>query len=47
MRILICDDHALIRSGINNHFINEPGYNIVGEAVNGHDLIQQYELLKT
>jgi DNA-binding NarL/FixJ family response regulator len=46
MRILICDDHALIRSGINNHFINEPEYYIVGEAENGFDLIQKYELLK-
>src|ERR1035437_2099551 len=46
MRILLCDDHALIRSGINNHFINEPGYYVVGEAENGHDLIQKYELLK-
>src|ERR1035437_9608715 len=45
MRILICDDHAIVRSGINNHFINEPGYFIVGEAENGHDLIQKYELL--
>ncbi|MDR3611210.1 MAG: response regulator transcription factor [Ignavibacteriaceae bacterium] len=46
MRILICDDHALIRSGIINHFLNEPDYYIVGEAENGHDLIQKYELLK-
>jgi DNA-binding NarL/FixJ family response regulator len=46
MRILICDDHAIVRSGIINHFINEPGYFIVGEAENGHDLIQKYELLK-
>ena len=46
MRILLCDDHALIRSGIINHFINEPGYHVVGEAENGKDLIQKYELLK-
>src|ERR1039457_702807 len=46
MRILICDDHALIRSGINNHFINEPGYHVVGEAENGIDLIKKYELMK-
>jgi two-component system nitrate/nitrite response regulator NarL len=41
MRILICDDHALIRSGISNHFINEPGYYLVGEAENGNELIQK------
>src|ERR1039458_463171 len=46
MRILLCDDHALIRSGIINHFINEPGYHVVGEADNGKDLIHKYELLK-
>ena len=46
MRILICDDHALIRSGITKYFINEPGYYLVGEADNGFDLIKKYELLK-
>src|ERR1035437_1521752 len=46
MRILLCDDHALIRSGIKKHFIDEPRYFVVGEAENGHDLIQKYELLK-
>ena len=46
MRILICDDHAIVRSGIINYFINEPGYHVVGEAENGYGLIQKYELLK-
>jgi two-component system, NarL family, response regulator NreC len=46
MRILLCDDHAVVRSGITNYFINEPGYHVVGEAENGNELIQKYELLK-
>jgi DNA-binding NarL/FixJ family response regulator len=40
MRILICDDHALIRSGIKRHFTKEPGYCVIGEAENGYDLIK-------
>jgi two-component system response regulator NreC len=46
MRILLCEDHALIRLAITSQFNNEPGYRLVGETENGNDLIKQYELLK-
>jgi DNA-binding NarL/FixJ family response regulator len=46
IRILICDDHALLRSGIIGHLENEPGIFVIGEAENGNDLIAKYELLK-
>jgi two-component system, NarL family, response regulator NreC len=46
IRILICDDHALLRSGIIGLLEKEPGIFIVGEAENGNDLIEKYELLK-
>lgn len=46
IRILICDDHALLRSGIIGLLDNEPGIFVIGEAENGQDLIEKYELLK-
>jgi len=46
IRILICDDHALLRSGIIGLLENEPGIFIIGEAEDGNDLIAKYELLK-
>jgi len=46
IRVLICDDNILYRSGINNFMKDEPGIIIVGEAENGYDLIKKYELLK-
>lgn len=46
IRILICDDHALLRSGIISLLHDEPGIFIIGEAEDGYDLIDKYELLK-
>lgn len=46
IRILICDDHALLRAGIIGILEKEPRIFIVGEAENGNDLIEKYELLK-
>ena len=46
IRILICDDHALIRTGLIGTLSNEPGIFIVGEAENGNEMITQYEKLK-
>ena len=46
IRILICDDHALIRTGLISTLSNEPGIFIVGEAENGTEMVTQYEKLK-
>jgi DNA-binding NarL/FixJ family response regulator len=46
LRILICDDHALMRAGIIGILEKEPGLFVVGEAENGNELIEKYELLK-
>ena len=46
IRILICDDHALFRSGIISLLENEPGIYFIGEAEDGFDLISKYETLK-
>jgi len=46
IRILICDDHALLRTGIIGLLENESGIFIIGEAEDGYDLIAKYELLQ-
>jgi|CZKP01.1.fsa_nt_gi DNA-binding NarL/FixJ family response regulator len=46
IRILICDDHALLRSGIIGLLDNQPGLYVIGEAENGNELIEKYDLLK-
>lgn len=46
IRILLCDDHALFRSGILSLLKDEPGIYVVGEAENGEDMLNKYDLLK-
>jgi len=46
IRILICDDHNLFRSGLVSMLRDEPGIYVVGEAFDGNDLIKKYEILK-
>jgi two-component system, NarL family, response regulator NreC len=45
IRVLLCDDHTLFRTGIVSILRDEPGIFVVGEAVDGYDLIKKYELL--
>lgn len=45
IRILVCDDHALFRSGIISILENEPGLYVIGEAKDGHELISKYKKL--
>jgi DNA-binding NarL/FixJ family response regulator len=45
IRILLCDDHTLFRTGIVSILRDEPNIFVVGEAVDGYDLIKKYELL--
>jgi two-component system, NarL family, response regulator LiaR len=40
IRILLVDDHALMRRGMNSQFIVEPGFGVVGEASNGLQAIE-------
>ncbi len=40
VRILLVDDHALIRRGMKGQFTLEPGFSVVGEAVNGAEAIE-------
>src|SRR3990172_4093721 len=39
MRVVIVDDHTLVRDGIRWMLINEPSIEVVGEASNGQELL--------
>ena len=38
-RLIIADDHALLRSGIRSMLYGEPGLEVVGEAANGMEAL--------
>jgi DNA-binding NarL/FixJ family response regulator len=44
-KILIADDHAMIREGIKILLKNKKEYEIIGEAVNGLDAVEKYKNL--
>lgn len=46
VRILIADDHDIIRAGINNILRNQLAYKVVAEAVNGEEALDKVEKLK-
>jgi DNA-binding NarL/FixJ family response regulator len=43
IRILLCDDHNLVRSGFASLLKNEEGIYVIGEAENGTDMINKYK----
>ena len=40
-RILIADDHAVVRSGVRRLLADHPGWSVVAEATNGKDAIAE------
>lgn len=46
VRILLVDDHALIRRGMKGQFTLEPGFNVVGEASDGAQAIELVDRLQ-
>ena len=44
--VLLVDDHSLVRRGFRRMLEDEPDLNVVGEASDGHEAIQQAQLLK-
>lgn len=40
IRILIADDHAMVREGIRAFIANKPGFKIIGEAENGEQAVK-------
>jgi two-component system, NarL family, nitrate/nitrite response regulator NarL len=41
IRIVVADDHPVVRFGVRNMLQNEPGFEVVGEADDGDDAITQ------
>ena len=41
MRILICDDHTVVRAGLRLILEQEASFEIVGEAASGEELIAE------
>lgn len=46
IRLLLADDHAVVRSGLRLLLEAQPDMEIVGEAENGHDAVRQTALLR-
>src|SRR5687767_10751764 len=46
IRILLADDHALFRHGIENLLASEPDINVIGQANNGGDAVNLADTLR-
>jgi DNA-binding NarL/FixJ family response regulator len=46
MRIIITDDHALVRDGLRSMLDDEPGLEVIGEAANGQEALELCRSLK-
>ena len=40
IRVLLADDHAIVRDGLRSVIADEPGIEVVGEAENGRDAVR-------
>ena len=40
IRVLIADDHAILRAGLRLLINNQPDMEVVGEAADGHEALQ-------
>ena len=43
IRILVADDHAIVRSGLKQLLQLAPDFEVQAEAANGHEVMQQLE----
>jgi len=46
IRILLADDHAILRQGLRKMLEEEPGFSVIGEASDGFDTIEKVRELK-
>ena len=46
IRILLADDHTIVRQGLSRLLEEQPDLKVVGEAVNGNDAVEQAMALK-
>ena len=45
VRVLLADDHSIVRRGLRSALEDDPSFQIVGEAANGREAVQLAELL--
>lgn len=45
IRVLICDDHPVVRAGLEEMLSKQPGFEVVGEAENGREAVDLTEKL--
>lgn len=45
IRLLIADDHPVVRDGLSGMFTAEPGFEVVGEAVDGAEAVHLAQVL--
>ena len=46
IRLLIADDHPIVRDGLTGMFSDEPGFEVVGQAANGAEAVRLAGLLQ-
>ena len=46
IRVFLCDDHALLRSGLKALLAGEPGLEVVGEAGDGDEAVERVSALR-
>jgi DNA-binding NarL/FixJ family response regulator len=46
IRVLIADDHPVVRDGLRGLFANDSGFEVVGEAENGREAVSRTEALQ-
>ena len=46
LRVLLADDHLVVRTGLRHLLESDPDFVVVGEADNGHDVLAQAIALK-
>ena len=46
LRILIADDHGLVRRGARSILDSQPGWKVIGEAANGREAVEKAIELK-
>jgi DNA-binding NarL/FixJ family response regulator len=46
IRVLIVDDHPVVRDGLRGMFSGDPEFDVLGEAANGRDAVDRAEVLR-
>ncbi|MCP4967268.1 MAG: response regulator transcription factor [bacterium] len=46
IRVLIADDHPVVRDGLRGLFANDPAFEVVGEAANGREAVARTEAFR-